>query len=725
MKKLILDTETRSNKDLRNCGVYVYSEVPVSGDEDGYELLLVSYKLDEEVKVFSPLEGAWPEEFTNALLDPTYVKIAHNAQFDRVVLSRAFYDAPDTFLDPAHWQDTMARAAYNGMPKGLDKLSAHLGIGRKLSEGKYLIMYFNQKKHRDTLVKMLSMKPQKLRKLDNERATLTEVAEAKGRLAKADRDRLNHLTYCFEVLRHWDTYKSYCRLDTELLAEVDAQLDPLPADEQATWVLDQKINDTGVLIDLDLAKAAEGRMADITAQAKAKMKELTGVDNPGSVVQMKAWLKGHGIETPSLDKAHVRMILDKEETPGVVRDALRLRELTAASSVAKFTAMESRCSIDGIARGCFAYYGAHTGRWAGRGIQLQNLPRVKGEEVERISALAEDLAAVSTASVPDLKKLIRPCIFTPEGSVLHIADFAAIEARVLAWLADEAWALHAFAANQDIYKATYAAMEGIKVEEVGEDERQRGKTASLALGYGGGTAALRRMGGENLTIPKAIEREHARLVKQMAEADGEAPPELREFYLLRLRDQWRKQNLNIVGLWARLTTAFREAAFRNAKQKVGKLRIEPFAFTRDDKTTRNNVKITLPSGREMFYWNVHERRVQTEDDWERKELVFTEGTGMVTYTWGGKLTENVVQAIARDLLRDAMLRIDAMGLRIVAHIHDEVVVEVDEDDDLDLLEVMRFCPDWAEGLPLNAEVAVSTRYLGHAPVAEEEETETE
>ena len=740
MRTLILDTETRSPCVLKETGVYVYSEHPADGDTDGYQLLMASWRFHGEQTTthsWGLEDGDVPEEFIEALVDPKVRKVAHNAHFDRIVLSRLVFDRHDQFLDPAQWMDTMALAAVYGMPKSLDRLAKFLDVGAKMTEGKHLIQFFNKVSNMALLAEALRHGEAGL--LQAIKAILLAPAASMSKqeiiVAPAIRGMAGEkkrLVTLLEVLYKWQTYRRYNVHDTDVLVSVVEALPSMPKTEQRFWILDQEINDRGVQVDLPLAKAAEERMKVISSETMLTLKRMTGCANPRSIPQFKAFLEVFDIETPSLDKAHVAKLLTDPLLPDVVRTTLELRPLIASSSVAKFSAMHQRCGSDSRARGCFQYFGAHTGRAAGRGIQLQNLPRVPGDLVEETADLAEHPELVEIATLEEIKRLLRPCLIAGDAEEFTISDFSAIEARITAWLANEEWQLRAFFAGIDIYKATWAQMSGMVVEDVGDEDRQRGKTASLALGFGGGVQALLKMGGARLPIPDDFRAQHHRNVYRSFDVLGAKAGwgeghyaelaakhvsfqvwvrtvvepfyegSVRDAYLDHLKILWRRANPHIKAMWRAFEQAFRAAAFTRATTKVGRITFAPGP-------RRNSVRVELPSGRPLYYWSVRTRMVTDDEGEERERLGFTNDLGIFTFTHGGVLTENIVQATARDLLRDAMLAADAAGARIVAHIHDEIVAE----GPFDLVGCMTENPPWADGLPLGAAGVTSTRYLGH------------
>ena len=738
MRTLILDTETRSAKDLRSCGPYVYSEDPIQYVDgqviDGFEMLMVSWQFLDKGKTrwWSPLDVyrsdyTLIDEFYSSLTDPDVRKIAHNAQFDRVILSRRLQRngvlGKNEFLDPRQWIDTMAVAAVHGLPKGLDHLVKFYKVGGKLSDGKAVIQFFNRFSNRLLLEEALSKDD-----LLGELAELLHADKTLGidalRNMPAPRGfatEKKHLLQLYDVREKWKTYRSYSIHDTDILVDVAKKLPRIPEEEQRFWELDQEINDRGVLIDLDLAKSAYHRFQVSSEAVTNDLKKIMACENPRSIPQFKNWLGLAGVEVSSLDKAHVETLLLAPDTPPIVKKALEMRQTISASSTAKFTAMEDRCNHDGRARGCFQYFGAHTGRAAGRGIQLQNLPRIPGKQVPLAEFLADNPELLETASLDQVKYMLRACLIAPPGDVFSIADFSSIEARVTAWLAGEQWVLDSARAGHDLYKATWAQMSGKTVEEVSDEERQRGKVATLALGYAGGVKALLRMGGDKLPIPNEFaepyrqqlveEHELMRPPKAQAEAyrawrrwnlDTEFDMTVRDAYLDDLKLTWRAANPNIKRFWYDVANGFKTAAFLGHQTEVGRLSFAPCEG-------KNTCGIRLPSGRVMKYRFIRTKVEVDEDGRKRDALVFRNGIGITVYTHGGKLVENVVQAVARDLLRDAMLRASDAGARIVAHIHDEIVAE----GQFDLASFMVDNPSWAPGLPLNASVAETSRYLGH------------
>ena len=736
--QLILDTETRSDRDLTKSGVYVYSETPATDTQDGYDLLLTAYKYRRgdkvwATKVWSPLENPTPPaDLMRGLRDPKVLKVAHNASFDRVILSRLLYGHEDKYLDPREWRDTYAVAANWGLPRSLDKLVTKFGIEGKLSEGRSLIRFFNNFSNRQLLIEALNTEALSAENLDEVFAERPASLTAEGLSAVRARSGYGlakkRLVAMADVVEKWDTYKAYNIHDVDILDEVNRLLPDMIPDEKRFWVLDQEINDRGVLLDAGLAAACEARMADIVAETRTELIKLTGCPNPNSVMQIKDWVESKGVKVPALRKEDVEKILLNPTTPELVKVVLKKRKLISASSTAKYAAMRLRSSADGRARGCFAYYGAHTGRAAGRGIQLQNLPRIPDDAVPRIAEIANDLSYVrSAATVDEIKMLLRACLIAPQGRQFSVADLSAIEARVVAWLAGEQWVLDAFAEGQDIYKATWSHMAGVPIEQVDGEMRQRGKAATLAFGYGGGVQAILRLGGQRLPVPDTFAEqywyelvdEYRPFIKDWSDNQLSAKyptwleyqtkvllptwqSTVRDAYLDSLKRLWRKANPSIVRFWHELDAAFLDAAFTRSDTQVGRLWVLPGP-------EKQSVRLKLPSGRSLYYYKVRQQTYTDDDGKKRTRTAFTHSTGMPETTWGGKLTENVTQAVARDVLRDAMLAADAEGAEVVLHVHDEIGAE----GTFDLEAVMSRPLDWAPGLPLAAHGVTTARYLGH------------
>ena len=634
MKNLSVDIETFSSIDLTKSGVYRYAEAP------DFEVILLGYSVDGgDVIVLDLASGdVLPVEIREALLDDTVIKWAFNAQFERVCLSRYL----GTWLKPDAWKCTMIWSAYMGLPLSLVGVGAVLGIEKqKLVEGKELIRYFS--------------KPCKPTKANGGR-TRNLPADAPDK---------------------WEAFKAYNARDVEVELAIQRRLKnfPMPDHEWQNYYLDQEINDRGIMLDMEFVREAIDLDNRSRSDLITAMGELTGLENPNSVTQLKSWLAEQGLKTESLDKAAVTELL--KEVPAQVGSVLEMRQSLAKSSVRKYAAMENAVCLDGRARGLLQFYGANrTGRFAGRLIQVQNLPRnnlpdlgqarglVKSGDHETIEVLYDSVPLV-------LSDLIRTAFIPKPGCQFIVADFSAIEARVIAWLAGESWRNAVFADHGKIYEASASQMFGVPIEEITKDSplRQKGKIAELALGYGGSVGALKAMG--------ALE---------MGLAEEELQP---------LVNAWRAANPNIVRLWWEVDKAASLAVRQRTTTHCYGLCFE---------FRSGMLFITLPSGRRLAY-------VKPKIGLNRfgRDAVTYEGIGNTKKwerieTYGPKLVENIVQAISRDILCDAMRRLDDAGLSIVMHVHDEVVIEADDGVLLDeVCQIMSVTPHWAKGLILRAD----------------------
>lgn len=761
---MFLDTETRSPRDLPKCGPYRYSEPPDLGDEDEFELLLLCYLWrdhDGDAAVeWSPLEGPAPAGCLEALTDPTVLKVAHNAEFDRVILSRLVHPGTvDVFLDPDQWYDSRAAAAEVALPGHLDDLAHAVGVRGKIDEGKDLIRYFNRRPVRDRLVAALALG-------HDEVVARREDCYENGRLKRGRRAERDGYDRLLDTLDRWGRYKQYCNQDVKALADVCDRLPYMQQAEIDLWHADQRINDRGVMIDMDLVDAATRRRDELSAKAYTALKGLTGLDNPNSGRQMTKWLWDRGLRTGSSPATEADwdgrsnwVGLSKDDMPGLraqareagdkdVLRAFELRDVVAARATKKLDAIRDRVSADGRARGCFRFYGAgHTGRFSSKGLQLQNLPRISGGEYDLIAAACDDPALVTSLDPSQLKQTLRGVLVADD--VFSVADFSAIEARVTAWLAGQEDELDAFRAGRDIYLSTWAAMTGTDYDSYDHDspERPLGKATTLGCGFGGGVAGINRVGGDRIHPTEDFERQwredewvrfdtgwrfvyeerrlprhpqplhhvalvcmEARVPKLLSETIFDrwcaAPAQrarLHDAYIDHLKVLWRKAHPMIVQFWRDLEDAFRSAAFQGLSSQVGARIIV-------SSPQRGVAVVRLPSGRELWYRGVHvEKRWNPEREREERELVYRDALGKPEHTHGGKLTENVVQATARDLMRTALLALDRQGAQVVAHIHDEIVCEGRQD----IVAAMVSQPEWAEGLPLAADPAESSRYLGH------------
>ena len=644
MKTLSLDLETYSSVDLGKSSVYRYVESP------DFDILLLGFSADgSQVQVVDLAQGEQiPPKIIDALSDERVHKWAFNANFERVCLSEwlrrnsyplhnEHYSTPDDpcmgYLDPVGWHCTMVWSAYLGLPLSLKDAGFVLGLDKqKLTEGKDLIKYF----------------------------------------CVPGKDGQRHLPV--DAPDKWSTFKAYNLRDVETEMGIQERLRKYPVPD-AVWDqyhLDQQINDRGIAVDMALVRSAISIDERSREELTAKLKELTMLENPNSVQQMKDWLADNGLETETLGKKQVAELL--KTAPEPLRSVLVLRQQLAKSSVKKYQAMEATVCADGRVRGCFQFYGARTGRWAGRNIQLQNLPQNKMPDLEQARAIvrAGDYDAVRMLydSTPDaLSQLIRTAFVPRSGHTFFVADFSAIEARVIAWLAGEDWRQQVFADGKDIYCASASQMFGVPVEKHGINGhlRQKGKIAELALGYGGSVGALKAMGALEMG--------------------------LQEEELKPLVDAWRTANPMIVKLWWAVDDAVMTAIRMRSSTETHGIR-----FT----CQSGMLFITLPSGRQLSYVKprIGENQfgspaatymgTNAARQWDRLE------------SYGPKFVENIVQAISRDVLCYAMQTLRCCS--IVAHVHDELIIEVDPRMSLEAVcEQMGRTPPWAPGLQLRAD----------------------
>ena len=628
MKTLNIDIETKSGNEIKY-GVRKYV------DSFDFEILLFAYSIDGgEVEVVDFTKGIdVPFEVNLALTDPSVTKIAFNASFERTCISRAMGGTP---LPAGQWRDTMIWGMELGLPASLEQMAKYLKVPQqKDTEGKRLIRKYC--------------------------------------IPKKDG------SFCEEYEgEDWQLFKSYVAQDVRTEMSIAEELAPYPiADsEWELWSLDQNINDRGVGIDMDLVRAALLLDEETSAAAKEQLKTLTGLDNPNSVMQLKKWLGEQGLQVQSLGKEQVTEILSDAETPNLVREALLLRQATSNASIKKYDMLNNATCRDDRIHGILQFYGAtRTGRWAGRLLQVQNLPRgsLKPHELAtaRDFVKANDMDALDMiwGDVPEvLKSLIRSALIPSDGHEFIVSDFSAIEARVIAWLAGETWVLDTFREGHDIYKATANQMFHLGgVDKVDKAMRQRGKVATLALGYQGGTGALQAMGALKMGI--------------------------KEDELQGLVNAWRTANPNIVKFWRRVEAAAKRALEFGTKVSLRGTGIS--FYVRD-----TFLMIGLPNGRSIAYANatLEDGRIR----YEGKSM--TSSTFQKLDTYGGKLVENIVQATARDVLAESMLRLEKLGYKIVAHVHDEVIIDVPKGitniDEIN--EQMAINPEWTEGLPLAA-----------------------
>ena len=635
MPILSIDIETYSDVDLTKCGVYAYSDSP------NFEILLLAYAFDEEPTQITDLACGenLPQRVLAALEDPAITKAAFNAQFERTCISRYL----GRKLSPEGWQCTAVQSAMLALPLSLDNVGEVLNIQRKkLKEGADLVRFFS-----------MPCKPTKANG---------------GRIRNRPED----------APEKWERFKTYCIRDVDAEREIRQKLwrFPIPESEMELYRMDQEINDRGILVDRQLVENAVLCDNQYRQMVTARAYELTGLSNPNSPAQIKGWLAEHGVEAEKLDKKTVKGLIS--ETDGEVLEVLKLRLLMAKTSVKKYEAIERSVCSDGRVHGLLQFYGANrTGRWAGRLVQVQNLPQNHIPDLELARTLVkeqrfEDLDLLYDSTPEVLSELIRTAFVPKPGCRFIVADFSAIEARVLAWFAGEQWRLDTFAEGGDIYCASASKMFGIPVVKHGVNGhlRQKGKIAELALGYGGAVGALTSMGALDMG--------------------------LQEEELQPLVSQWRNSNPHITKFWWDVDAAAVKAVKERTEVAMGKL-----CFT-----YRSGILfVTLPSGRKLSYIKPR----MTQNRFGRESLSY-EGVGeskkwMRIETYGPKLVENIVQATARDLLAQAMLRLRNKGFEIVMHIHDEAVLEVPEGVSgvEEICQIMSEQPDWAAGLPLRAD----------------------
>ena len=645
MKSISMDVETYSSEDLRKSGVYRYCEAP------DFEILLFAYSVDGgEVHLADLASGEkLPQEIINALTDDTVIKWAWHANFERICLSRYLRNMGiiTGFLNPEDWRCDMVWAATLGLPFSLEGAGAVLGLDKqKLTEGKELIRYF--------------CKP-------------CSPTQANG-------GRTRNLP-CHAPDK-WEMFKRYNIRDVEAEMGIQQRLSkfPVPDFVWEEYHLDQEINDRGVRLDMELVHLAIAIDERSRNELISAMREFTKLENPNSVQQMKDWLACNGLETESLNKKAVAELM-KNAPPELIR-VLTLRQQLAKSSVKKYQTMQNAVCADGRARGLFSFYGANrTGRFSSKIIQLQNLARNSMSDLDQARALVKtgDYESLSMLynDVPDtLSQLVRTAFVPPEGKLFYVADFSAIEARVIAWFAGEKWRSEVFRKGGDIYCASASQMFKVPVEKHGVNGhlRQKGKIAELALGYGGGTGALTAMGALEMG--------------------------LKEEELQPLVNAWRNANPNIVKFWWAVDNAVMEAVSKRTTTKTHGL---TFSFK------SGMLFITLPSGRKLAYVkprigmnqfsgeSITYEGIGAAKKWERLE------------SYGPKFVENIVQGTARDILCYAMKTLRHCS--IVMHIHDEVVIEADPRVSLDALcEQMGRTPPWAEGLILTASGYTSSYY---------------
>lgn len=651
-RRVIIDIETYSSTDLKKSGVYKYVEAP------DFSITLLAYRFSDEkvVKLVDYACGdATPKELMDALLDPSVLKKASNAAFERICINKFLGIEVPT----SQWRCITVKCLTLGLPPSLKAQAEVLELLEgKLDTGTSLITYF--------------CKPCKPSKVNGGRTrNLPEHAPDK-----------------------WQKFKEYNIRDVEVSAAIDEMLSgyEITEEEEALYTLDQKINDTGVCIDMTLVDKVLEDFEAIKKEVTAEIESVTGLPNANSVPRLKTWIeKKEGRYITSLNKEDVDKLILKAKDPEVKR-VLELRRLISKASLKKYSAMQRVACEDGRVRGLLSFYGARTGRWAGRLVQVQNLPRNydDGEDLQLLRRVVRNgsecdysLLYEPSTRVDKMSELIRTAFVPEKGRTFVISDFSAIEARVLAWLANETWRQEVFASHGRIYESSASQMFGIPLEEIteGSSYRAKGKVAELALGYQGGVNALKSMGGEKMGLS---EQEMAHIVKS-----------------------WRNSNSNITQLW--LTV--QQNAIAVSLGEVHTYRKIPYL---DFKRIDGNLHITLPSGRDLVYRSVK----VTLDKFGRRQLHY-KGVGLtgryeVISTYGGKLVENITQAVARDLLAYSMLNLDKAGYEINMHVHDEVVVsvptEVAESELPKVEAIMNEAPKWAEGLHLTSVGFLSEYY---------------
>ena len=632
---LHIDLETYSDVDLAEAGLYRYVESPV------FEILLAQYAFDDDpVKVVDLASGEHlPGAVQVALQDADTIKVAHNCSFERACLGRSL----GVYMPPEEWRDTMNLCAMSGLPQSLDAAGAALGLEQqKIKEGVSLISYF--------------CKP------------------CKATIANGGRTR-NLPEHSPEK---WERFKAYGLRDVEVERSIYNRLGnfSIPDWEHRVRCLDARINERGVKVDVELAAAAVSVNDKAVTGYGEEMKRLTGLDNPNSISQLKGWLESMGLGVDSLNKTTVADLLAETSDPVILR-VLQLRALMGKTSVKKYEAMLAAASpADHRIRGMMQYYGAgRTGRWAGRIVQPQNLPQNHLEDIGEVRELVRDgdLETLSLCydSVPDvLSQLIRTALVAEDGCTFLVADYSAIEARVIAYLAGEKWRMDVFAQGGDIYCSSASQMFKVPVVKHGVNGhlRQKGKIAELACGYGGGINALKNFGADKMGL---TEEEMQQIVTQ-----------------------WRAASPTIPKFWRDTETAAKRAIMNPGKA----FKLPCGAAYRLDKDA---LRLKLPSGRILSYWNAHLEdgsivfmaQNQTTKKWEKSE------------TWGGKLVENIVQAYARDCLAVAMLRLDEAGFKICFSVHDELICEepIGGRSWKDMADIMGQPIPWAPGLLLEAD----------------------
>ena len=633
--ELSIDLESFSDVDLIKCGVYAYADSPA------FEILLFAFSFDGgETQIIDLAQGeSLPAEVVDAIFDVSVTKTAYNANFERTCLSKHF----GRYLPPESWHCSAVQASMLALPRSLEDVGRVLGLDeQKMKEGKELIRYF-----------CVPCKP-----------------------TKANGGRTRNLP-C-HAPEKWELFKTYCKRDVDVEKSIRRKLHkfPIPESEMELYRLDQRINDRGVLVDMGLVRQAIACERLHKEVVTKRAYELTGLENPNSVAQLKGWLGDKGMEAESLSKKAVADMI--AETDGEVEELLRLRLLMAKTSVKKYEAMERSVCSDGRVHGLLQFYGANrTGRFAGRLVQIQNLPQNHLPDLELARELVkqgrfEDIELLYDSTPNVLSELIRTAFIPKPGCRFVVADFSAIEARVMGWLSGEEWVLDVFRGDGKLYEMTASRMFGIPMSEIGKGspERAKGKVASLSCQYGGSTNGLISMGALDMGL-----------------TEDELPP---------LVAAWRKANPHMVQFWWDVDAAAIKAVTEKQKTKVGKIIFE---------YKSGILFITLPSGRKLSYVKPRMAVNKFGRDGLTYEGISENKKWSRIETYGPKLVENIVQGTARDLLAEAMLRVEKKGYPIVMHCHDEIIAEVPEGSGSvdEMCEIMAIQPEWAEGLPLRAD----------------------
>lgn len=654
-KYLFIDVETFSSVDINGSGAYKYIESP------DFEILIIGYALDDGPVISVDLAQGeeMPEEFEEALLDPECIKVAHNAVFERLSFKRVGYNVP-----AEQWYCTSVKAAYCGLPLSLDGVSKALNItDKKLDTGKALIKYFS--------------------------------CPCKATRVNGMRTR----NYPEHAPEKWEMYKEYNKYDVLAEREIFHRLESyiIPKIEREMYVLDQNINDRGILVDMELAESAIAVDNTYTSILTQHAQQLTGLENPNSPIQIRQWIeKKTGNAVLSLSKETMPDLLKEfADYPDVI-ELLNIRKKLSKTSIKKYYAMLNCAMKDHRVRGTFQFYGANrTGRWAGRLLQLQNLsknhishievPRelIRARDWETVEMMYDDVADI-------LSQLVRTALIAPKGKVFSVADFSAIEARVISWLANEKWRMDVFRGDGKIYEATGAKMFNVPISSItkGSVLRDKSKISELALGYEGSLGALKRMGGERMGL-----------------SDTE---------MMSLVRKWRMANPAIVDMWKEIDEASKEAV---RYQRPVSCTCRKIIFDCDGEF----MTIQLPSGRKLFYYGPRFKDKKIGRSTMPTRVLCYQGVVQETKQWGeidtygGKLTENIVQAIARDLLGNSMLQLENAGYYPVCHIHDECLVEVPEENAQayyeEMARIMSTPPEWASDLPLRADGYTTPFYL--------------